>query len=44
MFTPEIAQIMAQLKEIDKSIEYLFNQTKALKEENERLKNNQPSN
>lgn len=44
MFTPEIVQIMAQLKELDKSIEYLFNQAKALKEENERLKNNQPSN
>lgn len=44
MFTPEIVQIMAQLKEIDKTIEYLYQEAKALKEENERLKNNQPKN
>ena len=44
MFTPEIVQIMAQLKEIDKTIEYLYQEAKVLKEENERLKNNQPKN
>ena len=44
MFAPEIAQIMAQLKDIDKTLEYLYQEAKTLKEENERLKNNQYSN
>lgn len=44
MFAPEIIQIMAQLKEIDKTLELLYNQCKTLKEENDRLKNNQSNN
>lgn len=39
MFTPEIAQMMYQLKEIDKTLELLYGQCKTLKEENDRLKN-----
>ena len=44
MFAPEIAQMMSQLKEIDKTLELLYGQCKALKEENDRLKNNQRNN
>ena len=44
MYNPEIVQIMSQLNEIDKTIHFLYEQCKALKEENDRLKNNQSSN
>ena len=43
MFAPEIVQIMAQLREIDKTLQLLYEQCKQLKEENERLKSNNQS-
>lgn len=49
MKTPEIVRIISELNEIDKAVQFLYEQCDMLKKEcerltkeNERLKNNQP--
>jgi FtsZ-binding cell division protein ZapB len=50
MHTPEIVRVVSELNEVDKAIQFLYEQCKLLKEEcnklkeeNNRLKNNQQS-
>lgn len=42
MYNSEIAIMVNTLNEIDKTIHYLYEQCKTLKEENDRLKNQPP--
>lgn len=49
MKTPEIVRIISELNEVDKAVQFLYEQCDMLKKEcerltkeNERLKNNQP--